>query len=288
MFHDLDSTLEALLNDPAAPAVLRNAAKSFLTPRSTFTPAGATVNLFLHAVEENRELYDPVPGFERQGNTVVRQTPPVRVDCSYLVTTWSNQAGELQVEEEHRLLGLALLWLRRFPTIPDTFLQGGLVGQAYPPPTMAAQVPGRASTGDFWSALGIPPRPAFTLVVTLAMDLLLAAPEGPPVDTLGLRIGISDDTAPAPALIPGTERTYYFIGGTVTNNATGEPVAAANVTLDEIPGLSATTDASGHYHFANIPVGNYTLRASAGGIGTGQRAAQVPDLVLDGYNLSLA
>lgn len=288
MFHDLDSTLEALLNDPTAPLELRNAAKSFVTPRTTFTPTGATVNLFLYAVEENRELYDPVPGFERQGNTFVRQAPPVRVNCSYLVTTWSTQTGETQVEEEHRLLGLALVWLRRYPVIPEAFLQGGLVGSLYPPPAMVAQLEHQAASGEFWAALGIPPRPAFTTVVTVTLDLDLERPEGPPTDTVALRIGLKDEAAVTPEFIPGSERDYYLIGGTVTDTATGDPVPGASVTIDEIPDLAATTNAEGRFRFPNMPVGSYTLRATASGIGNGQRAAQVPDVVLDGYDLALA
>ena len=36
---------------------------------------------------------------------------------------------------------------------------------------MVAQMDPNKNAGDFWFALGIPPRPAFYLVATIAMDL---------------------------------------------------------------------------------------------------------------------
>src|SRR3954462_3389469 len=85
MFQDLDSTLAQVVNDPTAPATLRNADVSFETPDRNFTPAPATVNLFLYEVRENRDLRDPTPVVEKVGTTFVRRPPPVRLDCSYIV-----------------------------------------------------------------------------------------------------------------------------------------------------------------------------------------------------------
>ena len=55
-------------------------------------------------------------------------------------------------------------------------------------------------------------------------------------------------------LLPGT------ITGTVTNSLTGEPIAGANVTAN---GYSATTNSSGAYVIPDVPLGNYTVTASA-------------------------
>ena len=59
MFHDLDATLKALLDDAAAPASVSGADKSFETPEKTYAPALPTLNLFLYDVAENRELATP-------------------------------------------------------------------------------------------------------------------------------------------------------------------------------------------------------------------------------------
>lgn len=122
MFQDLDATLRTMLEDAAAPAEVRGADVSFDTPDKDFKPAHATVNLFLYDVQENRTLRDNVPLMERVGGGYVSRQPPLRVDCTYLTTTWSSKAGGLKAEEEHRLLGLVLLWFSRFGVIEDRFL----------------------------------------------------------------------------------------------------------------------------------------------------------------------
>src|SRR5438309_1227828 len=123
MFNDLDDTLKAMLDDAAMIAppfvppltALHDADKSFLTPDKNFPVAQPTVDLFLYEVTENRTLRDPAPIVERSGNSFSRRLPPRRIDCSYIVTTWSPKTGAAKVAEEHLLLGEALLWLSRFP-----------------------------------------------------------------------------------------------------------------------------------------------------------------------------
>jgi hypothetical protein len=174
MFEDLDDTLGQMLNDPAMPsglADLLNADVSFETPDRNFAPALPTVNLFLYDVKENRELRNAEPIVQLVSGVILRRRPPIRVDCSYLVTAWSNANGSLQVAAEHRLLALALLWLSRFTTIPEIYLQGSLAVQPFPPPAIVAQDDPNHNTGEFWSALGIAPRPAFYITVTIAMEL---------------------------------------------------------------------------------------------------------------------
>jgi hypothetical protein len=222
MFQDLDSTLMAILNDVAMPATLvnlRNAAKSFVTPDRNFAPAQATVNLFLYEAKENRQLRDPDPIIERVGNSFVQRPPPLRVDCCYLITTWSPQVGAVGVAEAHMLLAQALLWLSRFPTIPSTYLQASLANQLYPLPTLVAQMDGQKNLGEFWFALGIPPRPAFHLTVTIAMELLTQA-DGPLVTTTMTEVLQTDQ--------PGSGELWIQIGGTVLQGAPPRPVAGVN------------------------------------------------------------
>jgi hypothetical protein len=200
VFDDLDSTLRALLDDDAAPAELRNADVSFETPGKDYRPSLSTVNLFLHEVHENRELRDPVPITVAQDGMFSRALPPLRVDCSYLVTAWSSLDGAVKVATEHRLLGEALGWLGCFGTVPERFCRGRLVDQPYPPPTVVAQLTGRHDSSEFWHSLGTPPRPAFSLTVTVAVELAVVEPDGPRVETTVLRIA-----APAGADGPDTE-----------------------------------------------------------------------------------
>src|SRR6185312_3021280 len=111
MFHDLDATLAALLADPSAPSVLRDAETSFITPGRDYNPAAATVNFFLHGLQENRDLRSSVPMMNPIDDHYLKSAPPMRMDCTYLVTAWSSETGELKAAEEHHLLGASLLWL---------------------------------------------------------------------------------------------------------------------------------------------------------------------------------
>jgi hypothetical protein len=139
-------------------------------------------------VSENRELRDPQPVRVVRDGVVSVALPPLRVDCSYLVTTWSSLDGAAKVAAEHRLLGEALTWLAGFGTVPVRFLRGRLVGQPYPPPTLVAQLAGKQEVGEFWHSLGIAPRPAFELTVTVALALDAVTPVGPRVETVVLNL----------------------------------------------------------------------------------------------------
>ncbi len=266
MFEDLDNTLALILDDPAAPAELRNADISFATPNRSFPPTltQATVNLFLYDVKENLVLRDPVPIIEKVGNSFIRRLPPLRVDCSYIVTAWSNQTGPARVVEEHRLLAQALLWLSRFPTIPAIYLQGSLPTQPFPLATTVAQMDANKNAGEFWSALGISPRPAFYLTVTVAMDPA-GAVEGPLVTTRLTGFGTGES---------GVDDTLAQIGGRVLD-AGGLSIAGALVDIIDM-GIRATTDTEGRYSFLRVPVGTHTLSVVAVGFQPKVQTLTVP------------
>lgn len=142
----------------------------------------------MHDVRENRELRDPQPVRAVADGQVTVALPPLRVNCSYLVTTWSEVDAAPRVAVEHRLLGEALAWLARFGTVPERFLQGRLVDQPYPPPTLVAQLAGQQEVGEFWHSLGIAPRPTFTVTVTVALALDAVTPVWPRVETVELHL----------------------------------------------------------------------------------------------------
>jgi hypothetical protein len=282
MFQDLDATLKTILDDASAPLELRNADVIFEPPDKSFAPGQATVNLFLYEVKENRELRDPVPIIDTVAGVFVRRKPPLRVDCSYLVTAWSNQIGANKIVEEHRLLSLALAWLSRFPTIPTTFFQGSLIGQPFPPPTLVAQLDGGKSVAEFWSALGIAPRPSFNLIATIALDLQVQTPEGPPVVTKEIEI----KRKMPPGVPEPTLDVTYEIGGRIGDANTLAAIANAQVKLLELE-REVVTDQEGHFRFADLAAGNYTLRAAAVGYISQTKAIVVPGAVLNAYDINL-
>ncbi|MGW3347202.1 Pvc16 family protein [Nonomuraea rubra] len=250
MFDDLDATVKALFDDAAAPAELRAADISFDTPDRAYKPSQATVNLFLHEVCENRALRDEARVMTRSGDRYTSRLPSLRVDCAYLATAWSAQAGGLKAAEEHRLLGLALRWLSRFPVVDERFLRGSLrtPPQPYPLSTTVAQTQEGRSNAEFWSALGVPPRPAFSVTVTMTVD---------PFDE-------ADELAAARRLHLGsTVIPHAALAGLVLDH-TLAPVQGAEVTVVET-GARTASAAGGEFAVPGLAFGDYTLRVQPPG-----------------------
>ena len=131
MIDDLDKSLENLLKRELPPELVAQITISFATPDGQFPPPSVTlpaIDLFLYDVRENRELRDGEWRIERQSDgTAVRKAPPVRVDCSYLITAWAGDPLS-----EHLLLGQVMQALLRRAPIPPTFLEGALAQHGEP------------------------------------------------------------------------------------------------------------------------------------------------------------
>jgi hypothetical protein len=172
---DVDLTLRRLIEDklprPRTPFTIR-----FDQPSDDWQLSnGLNLNLYLYDLRENLELRDVVPRLELQPDgTTARRQPPARINLFYAATAWSavEQHKEGQILEEHRLLADVLRTLLRYPTIPPDVLQGALVGQEPPLPTLVAQVGDGLPhpPSEFWSALQSPIRPALNLIVTVALQ----------------------------------------------------------------------------------------------------------------------
>lgn len=244
MFDDLDASLTALLTDPGAPAEVRGAEISFKTPDKDFSPNPTTINLFLHGIQENRDLHTSLPVTEVAGDRYTITSPPKRIDCTYLVTAWSSKTGDQKIAEEHRLLGLALLWLSAFPSIPAVLLQGSLRDppQPYPLPTIVAQSKTDENLSLLWSALGIAPRSTFVLTVTICAQAPTLAEEATAVKSVAVDVVSMADP--------------LFTGRVL--DPKGAPVVGATVTIVENH-KRATTDRLGRFAFPDQAFGDYTL-----------------------------
>ena len=179
MIRDLDETLSALLLRELPEELSRQVQISFATPDDQFPPQSVTtpaIDLFLYDIRENLDLRSNEVYVERQSDgTAIRTLAPVRVDFSYLVTTWPSESVPDPAEDEHLLLGLVMQALLKHRILPADVLRGTLVGQKPPLPTSTLQ-PGRLqSLGEFWQALGGKPKAALNYQVTLSVDV--AEPE---------------------------------------------------------------------------------------------------------------
>jgi hypothetical protein len=197
-------------------------------------------------------LRNPEPIYEFTAGVFTRKSPPMRVDVTYVVTAWSNASDPIPAE--HKLLAQALGWLNQHPVIPEAYVPS----QPFPVVMFAAPPDERLSIGEFWSALGIPPRAAFTLTATVALDYNPVIPIGPPVTTAITGYLQDEDLA--------SREEQVMIGGFV-RNATGQPILGAWVILEPL-GVTQFTNDKGQFLFTGVQRGGgYTLRARKAGLG---------------------
>jgi hypothetical protein len=89
--------------------------------------------------------------------------------------------------------------------------------------------------------------------------------------------GYTPETSPATITDGGTTTVNFALdpapsgslSGTVSDGD-GNPIANATVTINSTPIPPATTDAAGHYSFASVPEGTYSVTAAAGKCNTPQ------------------
>lgn len=251
MFDDLDSTLRAMLEADDAPVEVRAADVTFVTPTRDFAPGGPTLNLFLHDVRENTTLRAerPWPVLRDSGaDTLIESALPLWVDCGYLVTAWSTPGGEDRTAQEHRLLAQALLWLSRTTEIDREHAVGSLHGSPHHMPVEVGRVAEGERLSQFWTALGIAPRPAFSLGVTVA--LVPGVPDLPYPRVRKVRLDRTWPAAPA-------------LTGLVLDAETLEPLPGAVTVTIEDNGRQSAAGADGRYAFTGLAFGEYRLLVRA-------------------------
>jgi hypothetical protein len=199
MIDDLDRTMQTLLESELPPDLVSQITISFATPDDQFPPTSVTlpaVDLFLYDVRENRELRDNDWIVERSSDgTTTKRRPPVRVECSYLVTAWASDSSTTPALDEHRLLSEVMRVLLGHSTLPPAVLQGSLQGQAPPLPAVTLQ-PGRLqSMGEFWQALGGKPKAALNYTVTFSAEVHRPV-EAPVVTDKMLKFRVEKEVSP--------------------------------------------------------------------------------------------
>jgi hypothetical protein len=265
MIDDLSKTLKFILSSEAKkePKVFPNLAAAeieFARPLKDYKPKPPqTVCLFLYDIRENRELRSNEPSRVTRDGKHLIERPPLRVDCSYLVTAWPAEAAKADPEKadqetagdlvllEHLLLSEVLQVLARFRVIPPELLQGKLAKpmQEIPPPLITAQAEGLSNISEFWTAIGSNLRPSLSVKATISMQASPPEVEAKPV----LERVFRED-----------KPTRLDIKGVVRDDK-GAPVAGTRIMVQEL-GLSAISDAEGNFSFSNVPIGRYSLRVN--------------------------
>lgn len=251
-------------NEPHLFPLLRGKVIEFARPDKDYKPnPQGSVCLFLYDIRENRELRSNEPlRVKRNGETAVG-LPPKRVVCSYLVTAWPAEAvgkdlkAKLSIDDEtavdlnlleHLLLSEVLQVLSRYPTIPESSLQGKLAApeQPMPLPMITAQAEGLANISEFWSAIGSNLRPSLNVKATISIQTSEPQPETTAVTE---RVFRQEDTT-----------SGFGVEGKVRDDK-GAPVRGARVTIQEL-GMSVTSEKDGRFSFGRVPIGKYNVRVN--------------------------
>jgi len=266
MIDDLSLTLKAVLQDPSLATQFPELAAAdivFDRPQDPFTPPKPTIDLFLYDLRENLELRSNEQEVDIVGSQAITHPAPLRLNCSYLVTTWAVQGVELPLQEQ-RLLAQVLQVLSRYPTIPDQFLQGAMIGQDPPLPMVTLHPDALKNLAEFWSSLGSKLRASLTVTVTISVPVYPDITDF--IVTTHTTTYAPGDSAPPDSLV--------HVGGQVLDGF-GVGVAGALVDILDA-GLRQTTDDNGQFDFLEVPTGAHTIRAVAPGFQPQSQPLTVP------------
>jgi uncharacterized protein DUF4255/carboxypeptidase family protein len=272
--------------------------KDWRAQRSADRP---TLDIYLVDLRENRTLRSTASVRSVQDGLVTEQPAPLRLDCLYLVSAWSNTKpgpATAPTLDEHRLLhrfSSALAGLVPFGAaavyatdpLPPGF-PAELVEQALPLHLLPAE--GYQRLAEFWGTMGDAQalKPVVPVVVTVPLGLP-PLPRGPLVHTQRVRTFPREE--------PASRDERFTIAGSVLDTTTApDPTPLPAVWIDLLlPDGSRRdlqrSDEVGRFVFSGLPGGEYRLRATA----TGHDPLTVPitvpatdKAVLDPYDLRFA
>ncbi|MGC9347764.1 MAG: Pvc16 family protein [Anaerolineae bacterium] len=260
MIADLDQTIRQLLIDEL-PVKNGEIDISFDQPTREWSSriSTPTLNIFLYDIRENNVLrkhqWERLNGANNAQDLAQLKRSPMRVDCSYMLTTWAADP-----EDEHRLLTRTMLALFRFPNLPNDRLIGNLKNPPFEIQARLARHDKLTEPSDLWNVLDNELRPTVSYVITLALDPWSVI-TGPLVKTRRLRLGQASELPHRRVLVPDAARQdLALIGGTIRDEAEHEPRSGVTVALKNT-GYVTTTDEHGRFVLGSVSPGDYTLVA---------------------------
>jgi hypothetical protein len=200
MLKDLDETLKLLLSNNLKSDVIDQGGYriSFEPPSQEIENKGTIINLFLYDVRENVELRSSVRSWDKRmedGISSKRVFASTRVDCSYLITVWTNRpqsngedSNQVPFLYEHQILGGIMQILLKYRYIPSTILQGTLKQQNLPVPIISLRSGQVQNLGEFWQAMGGKPKASIHCTVTIPVPIDGEPEEVPLVTTSNLTL----------------------------------------------------------------------------------------------------
>jgi hypothetical protein len=288
MIHDFELMLRKLLRDNVA-ALTDDLQVRFEAPDQDWVDylgelsnAGAPVlgiNCCLVEVKESSRLRsNEWVESEREG-LVFADPPPMRIECTYLITAWDSAAINESFEpgmDEHRLFYDVLACLANAQPINASHIypagSAELLGlpaavQSVDLPTRVVPSEGYSRLGEFWQSMGtqIRWRPTIELVVTLPV-LIAHEITGPPVHTEFVGNG----------LMGAVGETLMTIGVEVFHGATAVPGAVVRLERGGVPIGEGIADENGRLVLSDLQAGTYECHAWAVGLAPFQTPVAVP------------
>ncbi len=298
MLNQVDGVIRALLLRDLKDVLTSADQVGFVPPddnwRTTVGNHGPNaVNVYLVDLRENRSLRDPEWVLEFNEGVGKRTPAPMRVDCHYLVSTWSSGAAQAAVEptlDEHALLYRVMAALaianplnpsRVYPKGSTDLADVDALIRNADLPVHIVPAEGWPKLTEFWGTMGANSRakPAiwYTVTVPVAMPHQIT---GPLVTTRIIEFRQDGD--------PTSAEQWLQIGGSVTD-AAGKPVEGAVVTVSGSAGQvigAVKTTSDGRFSVGGLHPDGYEIHAAKPSVGTADTTAALPGRTGD-YDLTL-
>ena len=271
MFNEVDDTLRELLNSEI-PISKSEIEISFDRPTREWSGrlSRPTLNLFLYDIRERKELRDDLPVISRNDNGMaVKQTPPRRIDLTYLLTVWIKET-----EDEHRILARAMACLYRHNKIDKKYLQGDLKMNSYP--VLCRLVPPDETINiiDLWSVLDNDYHAPLMWAITTPLDVFKSI-TGPLVVTKKIGVGVTQED---------WRESLIQVGGIVyPKGDRAQGIANVKIKLAGT-GFETVTDQNGHFLFSGTPEGHYIWKIQTVDGLEKEKEMQIPS---DNYDIDL-
>jgi hypothetical protein len=206
-----------------------------------------TIYLFLYGIQENLDLRQSSIESMRSNGRVVRSMASRRFDLHYMICALATD-----VEDEHQLLWRTLVTLVRHPQFPPELLDEDLHSLDLLPVGRMQQEDDAQKPVGLWSALNVPPHPAFYYAITVPVDMeaISAAP-------LVLRRTVRYSNLQE---AENVSETHNQIGGIVRDKQ-GTALSGVKIALEGST-LEYITDSQGQFVLHGVPSGSLRLHVS--------------------------
>ncbi|CAB4700418.1 unannotated protein [freshwater metagenome] len=205
MLSDLDAALKNYLQNETIPGQSVQVALDPPTKDWAARRTGAVLNLFLADIREDvdrrdvnlREITND------QGVVVARQQANRFYLVTYLLTAWTSTP-----EDDHRLLGLALVAMLRQDYLPFEYVTGDLsvlVGAGFPLTTrVGLRAMNERTYSEMMTAVGAEYRPPLSIIISMPVQTGTPEAAGPP-QTVPPVVSIGDTRSGASTTAQGPD-----------------------------------------------------------------------------------